>query len=62
MIRGIFEHENKSLKTDLNAMFTFALNMIKKRRHAQTIINLFTVQNYVFLTEISLTLHIRQIL
>jgi uncharacterized protein (DUF58 family) len=31
MIRGIFEHENKSLKTDLNAMFTFALNMIKKR-------------------------------
>lgn len=31
MIRGIFDHENKSLKTDLNAMFTFALNLIKKR-------------------------------
>ncbi len=31
MIRGIFEHENKSLKTDLNSMFTFALNLIKKR-------------------------------
>lgn len=31
MIRGIFQHKNKSLKTDLNAMFTFALNLIKKR-------------------------------
>ncbi len=31
MIRGIFEHENISLKTDLNAMFSFALNLIKKR-------------------------------
>lgn len=31
MIRGIFEHENKSLKTDLNGMFTFALNLIKRR-------------------------------
>ncbi len=31
MIRGIFDHENKSLKTDLNSMFTFALNLIKKR-------------------------------
>ncbi|MFC3881920.1 DUF58 domain-containing protein [Algoriphagus namhaensis] len=31
MLRGIFEHENKSLKTDLNAMFTFSLNLIKKR-------------------------------
>lgn len=31
MIRGIFDYENKSLKTDLNAMFTFALNLIKKR-------------------------------
>ncbi|WP_297337181.1 DUF58 domain-containing protein [Algoriphagus sp.] len=31
MIRGIFDHENHSLKTDLNAMFTFALNLIKKR-------------------------------
>lgn len=31
MIRGIFEHENKSMKTDLNSMFTFALNLIKKR-------------------------------
>jgi len=31
MIRGIFNHENKSQKTDLNSMFTFALNLIKKR-------------------------------
>ncbi|MBN3583349.1 DUF58 domain-containing protein [Algoriphagus aestuarii] len=31
MVRGIFEHENKSMKTDLNSMFTFALNLIKKR-------------------------------
>ncbi|KAI9550158.1 hypothetical protein GHT06_003530 [Daphnia sinensis] len=31
MIRGIFEHENVSLKTDLNSLFTFALNLIKKR-------------------------------
>ena len=31
MIRGIFEHENISLKTDLNALFSFALNLIKKR-------------------------------
>lgn len=31
MIRGIFDHENHSVKTDLNAMFTFALNLIKKR-------------------------------
>jgi uncharacterized protein (DUF58 family) len=31
MIRGIFEHENISLKTDLNSMFSFALNLIKKR-------------------------------
>jgi uncharacterized protein (DUF58 family) len=31
MIRGIFEHENISLKTDLNSLFTFALNLIKKR-------------------------------
>ncbi|WPR73894.1 DUF58 domain-containing protein [Algoriphagus sp. NG3] len=31
MIRGIFDHENISLKTDLNSMFTFALNLIKKR-------------------------------
>jgi uncharacterized protein (DUF58 family) len=31
MIKGIFEHENKSLKTDLNGLFTFALNLIKKR-------------------------------
>jgi len=31
MIRGIFGHENISLKTDLNSMFTFALNLIKKR-------------------------------
>jgi uncharacterized protein (DUF58 family) len=31
MIKGIFEHQNKSLKTDLNGLFTFALNLIKKR-------------------------------
>ncbi|MDG1276794.1 MAG: DUF58 domain-containing protein [Algoriphagus sp.] len=31
MIKGIFEHENRSLKTDLNGLFTFALNLIKKR-------------------------------
>ncbi|GGF17550.1 DUF58 domain-containing protein [Echinicola rosea] len=31
VIRGIFNHENKSLKTDLNEMFSFALNLIKKR-------------------------------
>ncbi|WP_339698921.1 DUF58 domain-containing protein [Algoriphagus aquimarinus] len=31
MIRGIFNHENISLKTDLNSMFMFALNLIKKR-------------------------------
>lgn len=31
MVRGIFNHENISLKTDLNSMFMFALNLIKKR-------------------------------
>jgi uncharacterized protein (DUF58 family) len=31
IIRGIFDHRNKSLKTDLNGMFSFALNLIKKR-------------------------------
>ncbi|MEP0713458.1 DUF58 domain-containing protein [Algoriphagus sp.] len=31
MIRGIFDHENNSMKTDLNSMFTFALNLIKRR-------------------------------
>lgn len=31
VIRGIFKHKNKSIKTDLNEMFTFALNLIKKR-------------------------------
>jgi uncharacterized protein (DUF58 family) len=31
IIQGIFGHENKSLKTNLNDMFTFALNLIKKR-------------------------------
>jgi len=31
IIQGIFRHENKSLKTNLNDMFTFALNLIKKR-------------------------------
>lgn len=31
MIRGIFDHENISLKTDLNSMFMFALNLIKRR-------------------------------
>lgn len=31
IIQGIFGHENKSLRTNLNEMFTFALNLIKKR-------------------------------
>jgi uncharacterized protein (DUF58 family) len=31
VIRSIFDHQNKSLKTDLNGLFTFALNLIKKR-------------------------------
>jgi hypothetical protein len=31
VIRGIFDHQNKSLKTNLNGMFSFALNLIKKR-------------------------------
>lgn len=31
IIRGIFDHKNKSLKTDLNGMFSYALNLIKKR-------------------------------
>jgi uncharacterized protein (DUF58 family) len=31
IIKGIFNHTNKSLKTDLNGMFTFCLNLIKKR-------------------------------
>ncbi|OOG78032.1 DUF58 domain-containing protein [Algoriphagus sp. A40] len=31
IIRGIFDHKNKSLKTDLNGMFSFSLNLIKKR-------------------------------
>jgi len=31
VIRGIFKHENRSLKTNLNDMFIFALNLIKKR-------------------------------
>lgn len=31
IIRGIFDHQNKSLRTNLNGMFTFALNLIKKR-------------------------------
>ncbi|MEX0883372.1 MAG: DUF58 domain-containing protein [Cyclobacteriaceae bacterium] len=31
IIHGIFNHSNKSLKTDLNSMFTFCLNLIKKR-------------------------------
>lgn len=31
IIQGIFGHENKSLKTNLNDMFIFALNLIKKR-------------------------------
>lgn len=31
VIRGIFDHQNKSMKTDLNGLFTFALNLIKKR-------------------------------
>lgn len=31
IIKGIFNHENKSLKTNLTEMFTFSLNLIKKR-------------------------------
>lgn len=31
VIRGIFEHQNNSQKTDLNGMFSYALNLIKKR-------------------------------
>ncbi|MFC4873744.1 DUF58 domain-containing protein [Negadavirga shengliensis] len=31
IIKGIFNHTNKSLKTDLKGMFTFCLNLIKKR-------------------------------
>lgn len=31
VIRGIFDHENQSLKTDLDGMFTYCLNLIKKR-------------------------------
>ncbi|MDO9553985.1 DUF58 domain-containing protein [Rhodonellum sp.] len=31
MIQGIFNHQNKSLKTNLKEMFTFGLNLIKKR-------------------------------
>ena len=31
IIQGIFDHSNKSLKTNLNGMFSFALNLIKKR-------------------------------
>lgn len=45
MLRGIFEHENKSLKTDLNAMFTFSLNLIKKRSII-IVISDFIDQNY----------------
>jgi uncharacterized protein (DUF58 family) len=31
VIKGIFNEANKSKKTDLNGMFTFCLNLIKKR-------------------------------
>ncbi len=31
IIKGIFHHQNNSLKTDLKGMFTFSLNLIKKR-------------------------------
>jgi uncharacterized protein (DUF58 family) len=31
VIKGIFDHQNKSLKTHLNSMFSFSLNLIKKR-------------------------------
>ncbi|MFO7824875.1 MAG: DUF58 domain-containing protein [Cyclobacterium sp.] len=31
IIKGIFNHKNKSLGTDLYGMFTFCLNLIKKR-------------------------------
>lgn len=31
IIQAIFNHQNKSLKTDLKELFSFALNLIKKR-------------------------------
>jgi len=31
IIKGIFNHENRSFKTDLNELFLFSLNLIKKR-------------------------------
>jgi uncharacterized protein (DUF58 family) len=31
IIKGIFNHQNKSLKTNLREMFNFSLNLIKKR-------------------------------
>ncbi len=31
VIQGIFHHQNKSVKTNLREMFTFTLNLIKKR-------------------------------
>ncbi len=31
IIKGIFNHTNNSMKTDLKGMFTFCLNLIKKR-------------------------------
>src|SRR5690606_16633327 len=31
IIKGIFNHENKSFKTNLNELFLFSLNLIKKR-------------------------------
>lgn len=31
IIKGIFSHQNKSFKTNLSEMFTFTLNLIKKR-------------------------------
>ena len=45
IIRGIFDHQNKSLRTNLNGMFTFALNLIKKRSII-IIISVFIDQDY----------------
>lgn len=45
VIRGIFNHKNKSLKTDLNEMFSFALNLIK-RRSIIIVISDFIDENY----------------
>jgi uncharacterized protein (DUF58 family) len=45
IIKGLFSYENKSKKTDLNAMFSFCLNLIKKRSIV-IIISDFIDENY----------------